>query len=320
MTRREGAIGVLMPRDIPARHIVAFAQRAEAHGFDELWVVEDLGYRGGVAQAATVLAATARVRVGVGLLPASARNAAFAAMEIASLTQLHPGRIDIAVGHGMPSWMRGVGAWPKSPLTLLSEYITVLKSLLSGQLVHHDGQYVRVDGVRLHESATPAAAPPVLAGVRGPKSLAVSGRVADGTLLAEPVTPAYVREALGHIAPTRPHRLVAYNIAAVDDDPTVALTAARPALEVVGEPDWRPHVAPLPFRDELAALRSRCDSPEEFTRAMPDEWVRQLAVAGTPDQARARLAGLFDAGVTSAVLTPVGSDCLASLDSLATVL
>ncbi|MFG1688040.1 LLM class flavin-dependent oxidoreductase [Nonomuraea sp. NPDC049269] len=275
---------------------------------------------GGLVQAATVLAATTRIRVGVGLLPAAARNVAFAAMEIASLAQLHPHRIDIAVGHGMPSWMRSVGAWPKSPLTLLTEYITLLKSLLSGKLVHHDGRYVRIDGMRLHESAAPAAAPAVLAGVRGPKSLALSGHVADGTLLAEPVTPAYVREALRQIAPTRPHRLVAYNIAAVDDDASAALAVVRPALEVVGEMDWRPHIAPLPFHDDLVTLRSRCDGPQEFAHALPDEWVRQLAVAGTPQQARSRLADLFDAGVTSAVLTPVGTDYLVSLDSLAAVL
>ncbi|MFJ8713256.1 LLM class flavin-dependent oxidoreductase [Streptomyces violaceus] len=320
MAKRDGAIGALLPRDIPARDIIPFARRAEEHGFDELWVVEDLGYRGGLVQAATVLAATTRIRVGVGLLPAAARNVAFAAMEIASLVQLHPGRVDIAVGHGMPSWMRSVGAWPKSPLTLLGEYITVLKSVLSGEPVHHDGQYVRIDGVHLHETATPVAAPVVLAGVRGPKSLAVSGDVADGTLLAEPVTPAYVREALKHIAPTRPHRLVAYNVAAIDDDPAAALTAVRPALEVVGEPDWRPHIAPLPFYDALVALRSRCDSPQDFARALPDDWVGQLAVAGTPGQARSRVTELFDAGVTSAVLTPVGDDYLASLDSLAAIL
>ncbi len=320
MTKRDSAIGVLLPRDIPARDIITFARRAEEHGFDELWVVEDLGYRGGLVQAATVLAATTRIRVGVGLLPAAARNVAFAAMEIAGLVQLHPDRVDIAVGHGMPSWMRSVGAWPKSPLTLLSEYITVLKSVLGGQPVHHDGRYVRIDGMQLHETATPAAAPVVLAGVRGPKSLAVSGDVADGTLLAEPVSPAYAREALKHIAPTRPHRLVAYNIAAIDDDPAVALAAVRPALEVVGEPDWRPHIAPLPFYEELVALRSRCESPRDFARALPDEWVGQLAVAGTPGQARSRVADLFDAGVTSVVLTPVGNDCLASLDSLAAIL
>ncbi|MFC4562433.1 LLM class flavin-dependent oxidoreductase [Nocardiopsis mangrovi] len=320
MTRRNGTIGVLLPRDTPARDVIAFARRADARGFDELWVVEDLGYRGGLAQAATVLAATTRIRVGIGLLPAGARNVAFTAMEIASLAQFHPGRLDVAIGHGVPAWMRGVGAWPQSPLTLLSEYISVLKSLLSGRLVQHEGRYVRIDGLRLDDSSLPAAAPMVLAGVRAPRSLGVSGEVADGTLLAEPVTPAYVRQALTHIAPTRPHRLVAYNVAAVDDDPAAALAAVRPALDVVGEPDWRPHIAPLPFHDDLLALRSRCDGPREFAGALPDEWVRQLAVAGTPGEARSRLEDLFDAGVTSAVLTPVGPDHLASLDALAAVL
>ena len=320
MTTRDGTIGVLMPRDIPAGDIIAFARRAETHGFGELWVVEDLGYRGGLAQAATVLAATTRIRVGIGLLPAGARNVAFTAMEIATLAQLHPGRMDISVGHGMPSWMRGVGAWPASPLALLAEYITVLKRLLSGELVHHDGSYVRIDGLRLDASALPAQVPAVLAGVRGPRSLAVSGDVADGTLLAEPVTPAYVRQALTHIAPARPHRMVAYNVASVDEDPAAACAAVRPALAVVGEPDWRPHITPLIFHDELVSLRARCDSPQEFARSLPEEWVRRLAVAGTPQQARSRLTELFDAGVSSAVLTPVGTDCLASLDSLAAVL
>ncbi|MGX1566477.1 LLM class flavin-dependent oxidoreductase, partial [Streptomyces sp. NPDC055509] len=111
-----------------------------------------------------------------------------------------------------------------------------------------------------------------------------------------------------------------YNIAAVDEDPAVALTAVRPALEVVGEADWRPHIAPLPFHDELVALRSRCDSPQDFARALPDDWVSQLAVAGTPAQARSRVRELFDAGVTSAVLTPVGDDYLVSLDALAAIL
>ncbi|MEV7289373.1 LLM class flavin-dependent oxidoreductase [Streptomyces sp. NPDC093252] len=320
MTERNDVIGVSVPRDLPAGEVVAFARRAEDLGFGELWVVEDLGYRGGLVQAATVLAVTTRIRVGVGLLPAAARNAAFAAMEIAALAQLHPGRLDITVGHGMPHWMRSVGAWPASPLTLLGEYITVLKGLLAGEEVRHTGRYVTVDGVRLDASALPGTVPEVLAGVRGPKSLAVSGAVADGTLLAEPVTPAYARWALARISADRPHRLVAYNVAAVHPDPAVALAAVRPALAPVAEPDWRPHIAPLPFHDELLALRARSAGPEEFAQALPDPWVRQLAVTGTPEQARATLAGLFEAGVTSAVLTPAGPDPLKALDSLAAVL
>ncbi|MER6401726.1 LLM class flavin-dependent oxidoreductase [Kitasatospora sp. NPDC001603] len=260
------------------------------------------------------------MRVGLGVMPAGARNVAFAAMDVATLAQLHPGRLTIAVGHGMPAWMRSVGAWPSSPLTLLSEYITTLRGLLRGNLTHYKGRYVQVDGLRLQPTSLPGSVPDVLAGVRGPRSLSLSGHVADGTVLAEPVTPGYVRSALRDIAPARPHRVVAYNVAAVHDDPAVALEAARLPLAVVAEDDWRPHIAPLPFRDALLSLRSRSAGPEDFARNMPEEWVRQLAVVGTPAQARARLAELFDAGVTSTVLTPVGPDYVRSLDSLATVL
>lgn len=193
-------VGVLLPRDLPADRILPYARRAEELGFGALWVVEDLGFRGGIAQAAAVLASTDRIRVGIGLLPAGARNVAFAALEIASLAQLFPGRVDVAVGHGMPAWMRSVGQWPRSPLTLLREYVDALRALLRGELTQRRGQYVHLDGVQLDPSALPDVVPDILAGVRGPKSLALSGEVADGTVLAEPVAPEYARAALGHIA------------------------------------------------------------------------------------------------------------------------
>ncbi|MGW8491042.1 LLM class flavin-dependent oxidoreductase [Streptomyces sp. NPDC055886] len=313
-------VGVLLPRDLPADRILPYARRAEESGFGAVWVVEDLGFRGGIAQAAAVLASTDRVRVGVGLLPAGARNVAFAALEIASLAQLFPGRVDVAVGHGMPHWMRSVGQWPRSPLTFLREYVDALRALLRGELTQRRGQYVHLDGVQLDPSALPDVVPDILAGVRGPKSLALSGEVADGTVLAEPVAPEYARAALGHISATRPHRLVAYNIASVDADPLAAPAAARPGLEWIGEPDWHAHIAPLPFADELVALRAGCASREEFARRMPDDWVARLAVAGTPAQARDRLDGLRAAGVTDMVLAPVGPDPLKALDSLASVL
>lgn len=236
-----GTIGVLLPRDIPHADLIPFAQEADDYGFGELWVVEDLGYRGGLVQAATVLARTRRIRVGVGLLPAAARNVAFAAMEAATLAQLHPGRLDLAVGHGMPDWMRSAGAWPASPLTLLGEYIHTLKTLLAGRPADMDGRYVRLDGLCLDPSVLPEHVPDIFAGVRGPKSLALSGEVADGTLLAEPVSPEYVRHALTSINAQRPHRIATYNITVVDDDPHAALATARPALAPLGDPDWAPH-------------------------------------------------------------------------------
>ncbi|WP_336320501.1 LLM class flavin-dependent oxidoreductase [Streptomyces lavendofoliae] len=320
MSQSPGTVGVLLPCDIPTADMIPFAREADAYGFDELWVAEDLGHRGGLAQAATVLAHTRRIRVGVGLLPAGARNVAFTAMEAATLAQLHPGRLDIAVGHGMPAWMRSAGAWPRSPLTLLREYIDALRALLAGEPAHTDGRYVRLDGPRLHPSAVPEQAPAVFAGVRGPKSLALSGETADGTLLAEPVTPPYVRQALRSINPRRPHRITAYNIAAVHNDPRAAMAAARPALTALGDTDWKPHIEPLGFYDELAHLRRRSGSAQDFAQALPDQWVEQLSLSGTAAHVRRRLDDLFLSGVAGAVLIPAGPSPRAALADLAAVL
>ncbi|WP_421742778.1 LLM class flavin-dependent oxidoreductase [Cellulomonas sp.] len=314
----ERAVGVMLPRDLPADLFRTFARRAEALGFDELWVVEDCFFRGGVAQAAAALAMTERIRVGIGILPAAVRNAAFTAMEAATLAELFPGRIDVGIGHGMRGWMTQVGAWPASPLTMLGEHLEAVRAVLRGGSVDAEGRYVNLDAIDLN--TPPSSVPRVLAGVRGPKSLALAGRSADGTILAEPVTPEYVAEALRHIAPTREHRIVAYCVAAVDDSADAARDAARPALEWIGEPDWDVHIAPLPFADEFRALRRASPSRADFVAAMPDAWVDQLAVVGTVGDARTRIGQLHDAGVTTTVLIPVGPDPLVALETLARVL
>jgi len=309
-------IGVVAPPDLPPGDFVRFAREVERLGFAELWVVEDCFLKGGIAQAAVALAATARVRVGMGILPAGARNAAFASMDISTLSSLFPGRLIVGIGHGMPNWMRQTGAWPSSPLTLLGEYISAVKAILSGANVSTDGKYVALHDVKL--GAPPTTVPPIYSGVRGPKSMAVSGQVADGTILAEPVTPEYlrvVREQVG--VPRSHHKLAAYNVAAVDDSVERARDLARQSLAWIGDPEWAPHIAALPFAGEFARLRAAADSREDFAARLPSDWVDQLAVVGTPAMAKARLSELNDAGADHLILIPAGPDTFASLASLA---
>jgi alkanesulfonate monooxygenase SsuD/methylene tetrahydromethanopterin reductase-like flavin-dependent oxidoreductase (luciferase family) len=307
----------MLPRDLPADQVLAFARRAAGIGFDELWVVEDLGFRGGIAQAGAVLAATGRLTVGIGILPAGARNVAFAAMELATLAQLFPGRLIAGIGHGMPTWMRQIGAWPASPLTLLSEYTVALRQLLRGTPGPPRGRYVQAEGIVIEQ--VPDVLPPVVLGVRGPKSLAVAGAVADGINLAEPATPGYITAALDQAARAAgdpAFEVITYDVAVVDDDRGSARERVRPALAPLGEPDWAPHIAPLPFAADLARLRAESATPASFAARLPDEWVDALTLAGPPDVVRARIAERVDAGATSTVLVPVGPDPLAALEGL----
>jgi len=312
------ALGVSLPRDLPADRIVDFARDAERLGFHELWIVEDCFFRGGIAQAAVALAVTSSIHVGIGIVPAAARNAAFATLEANTLAEIYPGRVTVGVGHGMPAWMRQVAAWPASPLTMLEETIVAMRALLAGETVSTEGRYVRLRDVALESPA--AVAPLVIAGVRGPKSLAVSGRVADGTALAEPVTPEYLETVRRQIGAGRPHRIVAYNVAAVHPEASAARDIARTRLDWVGEPDGRVHIEPLPFAEEFFALRAEAGSPAEFAAALPDAWVDQLAVVGTVETARARLDELYAAGANSVVLLPAGDDPFAALRELAALL
>ena len=208
---------VFLPHLAPER-LREVAQAADEAGLEELWLWEDCFFESGVASAAAVLAWTNRVRVGIGLLPAPLRNVALTAMEMATMQRLFPGRARVAVGHGVQSWMGQVGARAASPLTLLREYLTALRSLLVGQEVTTSGRYVKLDGVRLEWP--PLAPPELLAGATGPLSLRLSGELADGTVLSADTGPEGMRRAgalieQGRTASGRDrHQVVVYLLAA----------------------------------------------------------------------------------------------------------
>ena len=186
-------IGAVFPPSQPPERLRDVARAADAAGLEELWLWEDCFREGGVATAAAALASTERLRVGVGVFPVPLRNVALAAMEFASLDRMFPGRAIIGVGHGVQSWMAQVGAKPASPLTLLREYATALRSLLGGRHVTVDGRYVHLDDVAL--DWPPPVAPRVHAAASGPRTHRLAGEVADGTILTGGSTAEDVRRA-----------------------------------------------------------------------------------------------------------------------------
>ena len=193
---------------LPPERLREFIASAEAGGLDDVWLWEDCFLEGGMASAATALAWSGSLRIGLGLMPVPFRNPALAAMEIATLARLFPGRFVPAAGHGVLSWMDQVGARVSSPMTLLREWVTAVRSLLHGGAVTVSGQYVRLNGVAL--DWPPAAVPPLLVGARGPKTLTLAGEVADGLVLDADISPDGIRKAVATAAAARPHEVVVY--------------------------------------------------------------------------------------------------------------
>jgi alkanesulfonate monooxygenase SsuD/methylene tetrahydromethanopterin reductase-like flavin-dependent oxidoreductase (luciferase family) len=201
-------VGVVFRPQLPPERLQEFIASAEAGGLDDVWLWEDCYLEGGVASAATALAWSSSLRIGLGLMPVPFRNPALAAMEIATLARLFPGRFVPAAGHGVLSWMDQAGARVSSPMTLLREWVAAVRSLLHGQTVTVSGQYVRLNGVAL--DWPPAAVPPLLVGARGPKTLALAGEIADGLVLDADISPDGVRKAVATAAAVRPHDVVVY--------------------------------------------------------------------------------------------------------------
>lgn len=207
-------IGAMIRRDVPPEHVGVHAASL-APAFAELWVVEDMPFAGGVAQLTEVLRSTEDVVVGHGIAPAPFRNPMALAMEWATLARVHPGRLHCGLGHGVQSWMAGIGERVGSPLTLLEETAASVQALLAGEDPAIDGRYVSIDGWRLE--FPPDLVPTFSLGAVGPRTLELSGRVAQGTIIPEGHGPAEVEAAVRHIARGReragrtdPHRLTLF--------------------------------------------------------------------------------------------------------------
>ncbi|MFD4958526.1 LLM class flavin-dependent oxidoreductase [Microbacterium sp. NPDC058389] len=196
---------------------------AERAGVPELWVWEDCFKQSSFATAGAALAWTENLKVGIGIAPMPLRNVAATAMEIATLERLFPGRLLPGVGHGVLPWMGQVGARVASPLTLMREYVPALRALLAGERVTVDGRYVTLDDVAL--DYPPAVAPRIYAAAEGPKTVRLSGEVADGSVLDSRHTVEELAERIASIRAGREaadrtgsHDTVAFVVAAFGAD------------------------------------------------------------------------------------------------------
>jgi probable non-F420 flavinoid oxidoreductase len=154
-------------------HFSPWSERQGESGFAWSWL--------GAAMQATTLP------YGVVTAPGQRYHPAIVAQAAATLAELFPGRLSVALGSGEFSNEHITGApWPDKKLrnARLRECVDVIRALLAGEVVDHDG-LVRVDRARLW--TLPAEPPPLLATAVSAETAGWAGDWADGLItIAQP--------------------------------------------------------------------------------------------------------------------------------------
>lgn len=213
-SRRPLKVGLLLPcwtRGMGGKtpgwsDILAFAQHAEAVGFDSLWVADNLVLRfetGEVVELAecwSVLAAlaatTTRATIGTLVTCTGFRNPALLAKMALTVDEISGGRLILGIGAGGVKEEHQLFGFPwEQRYSRFEEAVTILHQLLRTGYADFTGEYyqVRECCVSVPRKARPNG-PPLLigTGIPGPRMLRLTARYADlwnGWLTYDPKPP-----------------------------------------------------------------------------------------------------------------------------------
>ena len=282
---------------------VRLAQKAEALGYDSLWVTETRLARDAFSVLGAMAATTRRIRLGTGIVNSWTRGPALMAMSFATLSNLAPGRIEAGLGaYWDPlAWKQGIER--ARPVAQMREYVGVLRRLLAlEEGVTFEGEFVQVRDLTLDLGHGDPRVPPevgIYLGPTGPRMMELAGEVADGALINGILPPAYTRRSLERMAAGARRagrslddleKLQLVNVS-MDRDPEKArFDAKRLVTQYLGQ---QPHFAKaLDYpADGLAEIRAvmggwppRPGGVEEAMDLVDDTLVDDLIAHGTPEE------------------------------------
>jgi probable F420-dependent oxidoreductase len=287
-----------------------FATRAEAMGFESLWVAEHLltarglygtAWLSPLETLAFVAGCTTRIKVATGILIPPIRNPVFLAKEIASLQMLSSGRFELGVGVGWDAREFGVAGVPlKQRGGRTDEILDIFDQLWSGEEVTHRGRYYQFERVTI-DPPLPTRPPLWVAG----GSKIKTDLSPDPETIAPTVLERICRRANGWLA-----RAAGSNTSVIDDWRQITRR-----LDEIGRNRDSLTFAHLNFAhvvptdDEAMALRLQLPLIERVMgmhRSL--EHLQTCYLLGTARHMRERIAELADAGLQYLVLSPLDYD------------
>jgi F420-dependent oxidoreductase-like protein len=303
---------------------VDIALVAEAYSYD---AISQLGY---------LAAKTSTIELGTGVVPIYIRTPTLLAMTAAGLDYVSEGRFRLGIGTSGPQVMEGFHGVPfDAPLGRTREVVDICRQVWRRERVTYHGKHYQIPlpaghGTGLGKSLRLINHPvreriPITIAALGPKNVELTAEIAEGwqpvffhpekadQMWGEALRAGYSRRdpALG------PLDIVASASLAIGDDVEDRLTWAKPQLALYlggmgarGKNFYHALATRYGFGDAANRIQDLYLSgrKQEAVDAVPDELVRNISLVGPRSFVKERLAAYAEAGVTTILVHPLGTD------------
>ena len=329
---------------------VEIGRIADAAGVESLWLLEDPDGWDAFAVLGAIARETERIRLGTGVTNPYYRHPSLIAASVSTLDLLSGGRAFLGLGRGQSEWYAtALGMRVGKPVKALEETFDLLRqwwSVDQRATAREGASEYLVHGWERTFRPLQEHVPIYLAAV-GPRALRLAGQLADGVLFNDLSSLQFMRQAIATVreAAERAGRdagALSFHARAaitVTDDPeaiyerrksTVAMIHTLPGMErllMTDGVDVERIIA-----DVRAAMRTgeilgagggfgdlrRGGDLAAARKAIPNDLMKELVVAGSVADVRARLEQFREIGVTHVFLATPGPE--ATVDSLGELL
>jgi alkanesulfonate monooxygenase SsuD/methylene tetrahydromethanopterin reductase-like flavin-dependent oxidoreductase (luciferase family) len=167
------------------------AQKAEAIGFDTVWVADELlwrvpswpGPRGwweAVSMAGAVAASTSTIGIGTWVLSALHRNPGLTVKIAETLDEISDGRFLLGLGAGHAGDQGATFGYPADKtISRYEEALQVIVPALRGETVSREGKYHRAQQLEIRPRGPRPGGVPLMLGAHGPRTMRLAARHAD---------------------------------------------------------------------------------------------------------------------------------------------
>lgn len=200
--RTEPAEGPWLPTIDELADLVSLVDRS---GYDSMWVGDHVAFTIAIFDPLLQLAQAAvlsrRLVFGTDVFLLPLRHPTPIAKQVSTLDHLTEGRFIFGVGVGgeFPKEYEACGVPLNERGARLSESLTIMRKLWTGEPVSHAGKFFNFEGIRMQPPPRQAGGPPIWCGGRADPALRRIARMTDGWM-SYVVTPDMYRQGLEKIA------------------------------------------------------------------------------------------------------------------------